>query len=724
MPFLAALAPTLIGATGAFSLTSVFTSLATSFVLSGLQKVLAPKPKKFGGGSGAALSSGITTQVKQPILTRKTVYGEMRVSGGILFMTSSGGNDYIHYILELGANEIEEIGEILINDYSIAPDHISASGLVNTGRYDGIARIKKHLGAAGQVADTDLIAESGGAWTTAHKLSGVPYLYLRLKWDQDKFPNGFPNVSAFVKGKKILDPRTDGYSYSENPALIAYDQLMDQTYGHAAQSSEIDTDLITAAANVCDEFVTTTDIAMTILSIATSTDIITLSGDNLLFQTGDRVTVSTTTTLPSGIVAATNYFIIVYQRSGTLRIKLAASYAEALAGVSIDITSGGTGTHTITKNAEPRYTAAARLDSAEEVGENLKDILTGMMGEVIYAGGVFRVQAGAYQTPTVYFDENDMISAINMQTKVSRRERFNSVHGTYISPLNSGQPSDYPPVKNDTYISEDNDEKIVRPIDLPVTTRPHMAQRLAKIALEQSRQEITFSTEFNLSGMLVQAGDNVFISNSKFGWVNKVFKVVSWSLDSREQDGAVMFFIAMTLRETAAGVYDWASGEETAVDLAANSSLPDAFTVQAVTGMAVDSEAVAISGGGSTFKILIRWDAIADAFVNSGGFVEIQFKPSSSSEWRPTYTVPGASIFSEVTLAAQLNEEYDIRLRAVNSLGVRSNYTTLTGFLVGTSGGVGTTNDWGNWTEATGAPLDWGNWTDAIGTTDDWGFFT
>ncbi len=723
MPFLAALTPVLGTIVGSFSLTSVFTSLATSFVLSGLQKLIAPKPKKFGGGSGAALSSGITTQVKQPIITRKVTYGEMRISGGILFMGSSGGNDYIHYIIELGANEVDSIGEIFVNDYSIALDHVDSNGLVNTGRYSGLVRLRRHNGEAGQAADTLLIADVGSSWTVDHKLSGVPYLYVRLRWDQDKFPNGFPNVSAVIKGKKLFDPRTGGYVYSNNPALMAYDNLLDSVYGQGADGSEIDEDYIISAANICDEMVTTVDVSMVISSIDATTDIITLSGDTLLFQTGDRVTASTTVTLPSGIAAATNYFVIAYQRKTTVRIKLAASYADSLAGVAIDITDSGTGTHTITKNAEPRYSGAVRLDSAEETGENLKDILTGMMGELIYSGGKFRLQAGAYQTPTVYFDENDIISAINIQTKVSRRERFNEVRGTFISPINDGQPSDYPAIKNATYLTEDNSEVIIRPIDFPITQRHHTAQRLAKIALEQSRQEITFSAEFNLSGMLVQAGDNVFISNSRMGWTNKVFKVASWSLDSRDQDGVPTPFIAMTLRETASGVYDWNSGEETSIDLAPNTNFPDAFTVQAISGMAVDSEQVATVAGDSTFKILIRWDAIADAFVNSGGFVEVQFKSSASSEWRPTYTVPGASIFSEVTLAAQLNDEYDIRLRAVNSLGVRSNYTTLTGFLVGTSGGVGTTNDWGNWTETLGTMNDWGNWTETLGTMNDWGYF-
>jgi hypothetical protein len=113
-----------------------------------------------------------------------------------------------------------------------------------------------------------------------------------------------------------------------------------------------------------------------------------------------------------------------------------------------------------------------------------------MAGSMTYSGGAFKIMSGAYQTPTVYFNENNLMSGVSIQTKVSNRERFNTVSGTYTSPINEGQPSDYPPVKNATYIAEDL-QPITKQIDLPMTQRPHMAQRIAKLNLELARQEIT-----------------------------------------------------------------------------------------------------------------------------------------------------------------------------------------------------------------------------------------
>lgn len=64
----------------------------------------------------------------------------------------------------------------------------------------------------------------------------------------------------------------------------------------------------------------------------------------LNIPTGTRVQVATTTTLPAGISAATNYYII--NVSSTV-VKLATSLANALAGTDVDITDQGTGTHTL-----------------------------------------------------------------------------------------------------------------------------------------------------------------------------------------------------------------------------------------------------------------------------------------------------------------------------------------------------------------------------------------
>lgn len=72
-----------------------------------------------------------------------------------------------------------------------------------------------------------------------------------------------------------------------------------------------------------------------------ATDIVT----NNSLATGVRVQLTTTGTLPAGLSLATNYYIISVDSS---QAKLATSLANAIAGVAIDITTAGSGTHTLT----------------------------------------------------------------------------------------------------------------------------------------------------------------------------------------------------------------------------------------------------------------------------------------------------------------------------------------------------------------------------------------
>jgi hypothetical protein len=84
------------------------------------------------------------------------------------------------------------------------------------------------------------------------------------------------------------------------------------------------------------------------------TDIITHSNINILNYS--RVQVSNSGGgLPAGLSASTNYWVV---KVTDLTFKLATTYANAVAGTTIDITSAGTGTHTVLLSL-PRYTNGA-----------------------------------------------------------------------------------------------------------------------------------------------------------------------------------------------------------------------------------------------------------------------------------------------------------------------------------------------------------------------------
>lgn len=80
------------------------------------------------------------------------------------------------------------------------------------------------------------------------------------------------------------------------------------------------------------------------------TDILTLSTSNLNFQTGAPMTFTTTGVLPTPLLGATTYYSIMVGTPTTNpgTIKVATSLANAIAGTAIDLLTNGTPTNTVT----------------------------------------------------------------------------------------------------------------------------------------------------------------------------------------------------------------------------------------------------------------------------------------------------------------------------------------------------------------------------------------
>ena len=715
----AAIIPAVIAAAGsaasawvvgaAVTWTSLALAAGGSLLMSAASSLLTKKPKS----RSISADSSITLTQRSSNAPSEIVYGQVRKGGVLVYMGATQNNEYLHMVIVLAGHEVYSIDEVIFDEDSIHPTDIAANGDVTSGKYAGVARIVKHLGEESQAADSYLVSEIS-EWTNEHKLSGCAYLYVRLKYSADKFPNGEPNITAIVRGKKLYDPRSETTAFSYNTALMVRDYLSSNEYGFEA-ADFIDDESVSAAAGVCGEIVDTTPEAFTAASVANATNSITLQGDTLKLFTGDRVQVSSTGTLPSGLSAATNYYVIGYQYIGTPRIRLAATSGQSFSGAEINLTTDGTGTLTVTKNGEPRYHSSTILSRDANLGDNLLSLLTGLGGRAVYAGGLWRIAGASYEAPTLTLDEGDFIDAININTKISRADRFNAVRGLYYSHINRWNSADYPQVVDDAAVERDGD-LIPRDYDLPCTFRPHTAQRLAKIELKRAAQELTIDCVCSLKAMALQCGDTVSITNSRMAWSAKVFEVMDFNFTfSQERMG-----VALTLRETAASVYDWTMDEESAVDTAPNTNIPNVFDVAAPSGLSFDSQQIITDGGDAFYNIRLLWAEHPDAFVKNGGQFEVQFKLESELTYRPSKFVSGDLTQTDVT-QAEIGVEYEIRIRAINNIGVKSSWSGLSGVFSGSSGGVSSSTDYGLITDAVTTSVDYGLITDAVTATDDFG---
>ena len=169
------------------------------------------------------------------------IYGQRKVGGTRVFVSTGGAkkNEYLYIALALCEGEVEEIGDVYINDV-----------LSTDSKYSGLVSITKYLGTDAQTYST-LLAEADDTWGSNHRLRGVAYLAMRFKYDPDVF-SSIPEVQAVVKGRKVYDPETTTTVWSNNPALCLRDYLTNARYGKGLSSSLIDDTSFIAAKAFCN----------------------------------------------------------------------------------------------------------------------------------------------------------------------------------------------------------------------------------------------------------------------------------------------------------------------------------------------------------------------------------------------------------------------------------------------------------------------------------------
>ena len=179
-------------------------------------------------------------------------------------MTVTGGSGSV----DLG--EIPVAGSVLVSNHQVEADYFVTPSVVGSvvsvagapydatwqvdyqvDVYSSRMRIWKYLGAPGQDISLLLQPRFPSLIAASDKFSGVAALVVEMEFDQDAYPTGVQNVSAVVRGAKVLDPRTGVTTWTENPALIALDWAMFAN-GGGANADELVAGMFSAAANACD----------------------------------------------------------------------------------------------------------------------------------------------------------------------------------------------------------------------------------------------------------------------------------------------------------------------------------------------------------------------------------------------------------------------------------------------------------------------------------------
>ena len=185
----------------------------------------------FGDTEFDNFEKGILVNKQSNDATIPVVYGTRLVGGTRVFVETTGtDNTHLYICLVLCEGEINGITEIRVDDKVVTftgamADNTQRTVATSDSNFykDSVSYItvEPHLGTDGQSASSLLSTLS--SWGSNHKLSGIAYLALKFKWNQDVF-GGIPTVQAKIKGRKVvtLDSSLNESSetFSTNPAFL------------------------------------------------------------------------------------------------------------------------------------------------------------------------------------------------------------------------------------------------------------------------------------------------------------------------------------------------------------------------------------------------------------------------------------------------------------------------------------------------------------------------
>ena len=613
-------------------------SIAISAVTSWAIAALTPKPD-FSG-----LDRGLQTNVREATAPQEYVYGQVRKGGVITFVETSGTNNkYLHQIIVLAGHEVEEIGDVYINDevVTLRADNtfdyrVEVAYTVSGGPDDGqtyyaeinVDNATTEYEVNDNLTDVQvdaLIVEGGGTPSEDYTSGRI----LSKK-------GGAGTVTGDTWRNKILVKKFDGSQTTADADIVAETSVDSNFIGKGIAYLYVRLEY--------DQNVFANGIPLFTAIVKGK-------------KVGDPRT-ATTGWSSNAALCIRDYLVDARGLDDSDVDDVSFGAAANICDENVALDGGGT---------EKRYTMNGVISADTPIGNVLERMITTCAGTLFWGAGEWRIKAGDYTTPIKTFTLDDLRSAISIDTRISMRDNFNAVQGTFIDAEQDWIQASYPTYESATFLSEDNNVRTAIDLALPFTTSAATAQRLAKVTLLRAREQITVTAEFGMEAIEVEPGDIIELTADRYGWTAKEFEVSDWRFSPNQDAGDIR--ITITLREISEAAFDW-NAEETDI-ISNNSNLPDP-----IAGFTVNN--LSVSGGGrlqgdGTFinSALLTWDDVTNPFLSH---YDVEWRPLLDSAY--SSTIANDNRIEIIPVVDGVN--YVFRVRAVSSLGIYGDWTEVT----------------------------------------------
>lgn len=225
-------------------------------------------------------------------------------------------------------------------------------------------------------------------------------------------------------------------------------------------------------------------------------------------------------------------------------------------------TGGGSAT-------QPRYRFNGVLDTGQTALSNIDKIVTCCDSWMQYntALGQWAIVINKAGNASLAFDDSNIIGSLNVGA-IDITSAINQVEAKFPDSTNRDQWN-YVNIQTPSYLLYPNEPVNKYTITYDLINDSVTSQYLANRILEQNREDLTVTINTTYVGIQVNAGDVISITNSAYGWNQKLFRAMQVK-EASLPDGSLGASIQMI--EYSAAVYD--DKDVTQYAPAGNSELP------------------------------------------------------------------------------------------------------------------------------------------------------
>ena len=207
-----------------------------------------------------ALSGTLVTKAGSSV-SIPVVYGTRRMGGHRTFIGSNGvKNANLHLVEALCEGPVEACTAIYFNDELVAS--CSTTGSTTNGdwtwenteagdSWDNYIDVEFYDGSQ-TAASTALVAQALTGWDANCIGTNTAYIYFNMTFNQEAFQSGLPQITYLIKGKRVPAigaAYNSALSWTDEPARIVYDFLVNPTYGKGISETLIDSPSFTSSAS-------------------------------------------------------------------------------------------------------------------------------------------------------------------------------------------------------------------------------------------------------------------------------------------------------------------------------------------------------------------------------------------------------------------------------------------------------------------------------------------